>query len=273
MRLRNRERVSTAASGWLPSGATYVFNPLDLSPTVWLDAADATTITESSGSVSQWNDKSGNGYNVTQGTGANQPTTGTRTQNGLNVIDFDGTTDGMSSAASIAQFRTSQAVTIMSVIKCDRTNAASEGIVGARSGNFDFNTGFVQERRTTFLAWTVGRGVTTSANADYNARRFSNSSTSTLIYTTNISAAANSVAAYVNDTVQSLSTFDGTMVSSNFLSAGSGNHRIDIGARFLPGLGQPLDGFIAEVVVFDKLLSSDYFTKMLTYLNTKWSVY
>jgi hypothetical protein len=57
---------------------------------LWLDASDTSTITESGGSVSQWNDKSGNGRNVVQSTGANQPTTGTRTINGLNVLDFAG---------------------------------------------------------------------------------------------------------------------------------------------------------------------------------------
>jgi len=61
-----------------------------LSPALWLDAADTSTITESGGLVSQWDDKSGNGRNVVQATGANQPTTGTNTQNGLNVITFDG---------------------------------------------------------------------------------------------------------------------------------------------------------------------------------------
>ena len=69
------------------------FSPLDLSPTLWLDASDATTITEDpvgSGSVSQWDDKSGNGYNLTQGTGSAQPKTGTATINSLNVIEYDG---------------------------------------------------------------------------------------------------------------------------------------------------------------------------------------
>ena len=55
---------------------------------LWLDAADEDTITESAGLVSQWDDKSGNARNATQGTAANQPTTGTQVQNGLNVLDF-----------------------------------------------------------------------------------------------------------------------------------------------------------------------------------------
>jgi hypothetical protein len=39
----------------------------------WIDASDLTTITLNSGNVSQWNDKSGNGYHLTQSTTANQP--------------------------------------------------------------------------------------------------------------------------------------------------------------------------------------------------------
>jgi hypothetical protein len=66
-----------------------VFTPADLNPQLWLDASDASTITESSGSVSQWNNK-GSLSNFAQATGANQPTTGNSTLNGLNVIEADG---------------------------------------------------------------------------------------------------------------------------------------------------------------------------------------
>jgi len=66
------------------------FAPTDIAGLqLWLDASDASTITESSGSVSQWDDKSGNGNHVSQGTAADQPTTGVRTINGLNVLDTD----------------------------------------------------------------------------------------------------------------------------------------------------------------------------------------
>jgi len=41
---------------------------------LWLDAADASTITESGGLVSQWDDKSGNNRHFTQATPANRPT-------------------------------------------------------------------------------------------------------------------------------------------------------------------------------------------------------
>ncbi len=40
---------------------------------LWLDAADPNTITESGGSISQWDDKSGNSNNLKQSVGADQP--------------------------------------------------------------------------------------------------------------------------------------------------------------------------------------------------------
>jgi hypothetical protein len=51
---------------------------------VWLDAADSTTITMNGSTVSEWRDKSGNARNYAQATAANQPTTGT--VNGRNSV-------------------------------------------------------------------------------------------------------------------------------------------------------------------------------------------
>jgi len=66
-----------------------LWTPEQIAMVLWLDASDASTITESGGSVSQWDDKSGEDNHVSQATGSKQPTTGSRTQNGLNVLDFD----------------------------------------------------------------------------------------------------------------------------------------------------------------------------------------
>jgi len=53
----------------------------------WYDAADSRTITQSGGAVSQWDDKSGNGFHLKQATGSAQPTTGTGTKfTGKSVI-------------------------------------------------------------------------------------------------------------------------------------------------------------------------------------------
>jgi hypothetical protein len=74
--------IASSAKGFLPS---------DLSGLkAWYDAADTATISVSGNAVTQWNDKSTSGYNITQGTAANRPTSGLSTQNGKNIITADG---------------------------------------------------------------------------------------------------------------------------------------------------------------------------------------
>lgn len=69
------------------------WTPAQIPTALWLDAADASTITLNGATVSQWADKSGNGRNAAQATAASQPT---YTLNGLNSkpsINFDGSDD------------------------------------------------------------------------------------------------------------------------------------------------------------------------------------
>ncbi len=67
-----------------------VWNPSMITTALWLDAADASTIIQSGGAVSQWNDKSGNGRNVAQATGSAQPALTAANLNGRDVLTFDG---------------------------------------------------------------------------------------------------------------------------------------------------------------------------------------
>jgi len=98
--IRNPRRGNVSQSVF----SAFNFTPLHLSPQLWLDASDTSTITESGGAVSQWNDKSGNGYNFSQGTAAAQPTTGVTLQNGLNVLNFDGGDNLLAANASDWKF-------------------------------------------------------------------------------------------------------------------------------------------------------------------------
>ena len=72
-----------------------LWTPAQISTALWFDAADASTITISTG-VSTWADKSGNGNNATQATGSTQPSySATAFPGSLPGVLFDGTDDIM----------------------------------------------------------------------------------------------------------------------------------------------------------------------------------
>ena len=69
------------------------WTPSLIQTALWLDAADANTITLNGSTVSQWNDKSGSGRNATQNAAANQPVYSTNSINSLSAVTFDGIND------------------------------------------------------------------------------------------------------------------------------------------------------------------------------------
>jgi hypothetical protein len=87
--------VNAAGTGTYSASATATpFSVLGLSPLVWIDASDTSTITESGGAVSQIDDKSGNAYHLTQADALRQPLTGVSTINGRNVLHYGGISGG-----------------------------------------------------------------------------------------------------------------------------------------------------------------------------------
>ena len=112
------QKVSTQVSSWLN------FNPLSLSPLAWYDASDITTITESGGAVSQWDDKSGNNRNLTQGTSALQPVTNSATRNNKNVLVFN---DNRLESISFTQ---TQPITIFAMCNLTTLDTDNRQVVG-----------------------------------------------------------------------------------------------------------------------------------------------
>ena len=72
-----------------------VWTPAEISTALWLDAADASTITESGGAVSQWDDKSGNNQNASQSTAGDRPVFSSTGLNNRHSINFDGDGDNL----------------------------------------------------------------------------------------------------------------------------------------------------------------------------------
>jgi hypothetical protein len=63
------------------------WTPYEIDTALWLDADDANTITEVSGAISQWDDKSTNGYALAQATASKRPAISAGLLNGKDVID------------------------------------------------------------------------------------------------------------------------------------------------------------------------------------------
>ena len=79
---------------------------------LWLDASDASTLYDATvggslvdddGAVARWEDKSGNANHATQGTVANQPYRRATEINGLDVIDFDGSAHYLNLSSAITE--------------------------------------------------------------------------------------------------------------------------------------------------------------------------
>lgn len=71
----------------------FLWSPSVLSPALWLDASDSTTIIQSGGAVSQWNDKSGNSRNFANATADQRPIYSVSSFSGRPGITFDGSND------------------------------------------------------------------------------------------------------------------------------------------------------------------------------------
>jgi hypothetical protein len=75
-----------------------LWSPANITTALWLDAADTSTVTVSSGLVDQWRDKSGNARHASGAT-ATRPAYASTTLNGKNTLTFDGSDDRLVTSA------------------------------------------------------------------------------------------------------------------------------------------------------------------------------
>ena len=90
-----RPRATLAGSIKRANKGFALWGPSNIGATlsVWLDAADSSTITLNGSTVSQWSDKSGNGLHFSQATAANQPTYTASNPLSNNLGSIGGTTN------------------------------------------------------------------------------------------------------------------------------------------------------------------------------------
>lgn len=127
-------RVGSSEVSKVYLGATEIwssaFNPISLSPTIWLDASDSATLFDATsggsavgpdGAIARWEDKSGGGNHATQSTSGNRPIRKVANQNGLDAVRFAGAGDEM----ALPDFLTGTAGTVVFAAKSDADPNAS----------------------------------------------------------------------------------------------------------------------------------------------------
>ena len=236
------------------------FSPLDLTPQLWLDADDSSTITSSSGNVSQWNDKSGNTYHVTQATGTAQPKTGTVTRNSRNVLDFDGTNHYLIRETDTALGRNVTGLTVYWVASFD---AGGSGLVVGFATNTAVNATRVSSGFNTSTQFTAsGRTLDADASAAANS---STLATGTWYANCAVFDYANTdLNLYVNRTADGSNTSYQTATTTS----NTDSLRLTVGAG--GGLAQKVNGQIAEILVYHSAHSSTDRQKVFDYLDDKW---
>jgi hypothetical protein len=240
-------RPKPAATGWTPASLPGLL--------LWLDASNSGSITQSAGSVSQWNDLSGNGNNVAQPTGANRPT--------YSATGFNGTKPGITFTSGSSQWIQNASVALNSapfnvfvVLTTPTSGASNSGVITllgtGQSNDYDNLKSFA------FVATSAWRMAILAPFDD------------------------SSMAITINTPVSVGWSFDGTNGSgylNNAIDAysptgktgafGNTTANIVMGARQVSGIGgNYFDGTFGEVVMWTGAPSSTDRTNLYSYWKT-----
>jgi len=224
---------------------------------MWLDADDAATITLNGSNVSEWRDKSGNGYHATQATSANQPAFTSSGLNGRAVLTFAGSPEELLTSLSL-----SAPYSVIAVVKEDArhigpyfgpTTSTNLGFGDVFAvGDTDYNNG-------KWAAWGATRAVygNASASVTSNATIVSNIVSGTSL-PGDISVFANGNGGVV--TAQYAGTAPGASIDSARIGGRGG------------GVLEYWEGIIAEVIVYDRAVTTAERENLERMLASKWGV-
>lgn len=216
------------------------FDPRNISGLrLWLDAADAASVTLNGSTVSAINDKSGNGRHATQATAISQPTF---TANGLNsrsVLSFIGTQRMTGSLTGLSQ-------------PFAKFVVARANDTGANKNVFSFTA--TVNNNSTSLYFSP-----TEAPSIYSGSIISSATpvTSTVVLSAIFNGASSQL--YAN----------GSLVASG--NPGSSTYTGDYNLGAFSGGFDPMQGIIAEVLVYDGTAASTR-QQIERYLGAKWGI-
>jgi hypothetical protein len=243
------------------------FNPKSISGLFqWFDGSDRATLFDATsggspvaddGAVARWEDKSGNGYHLTQGTAGNRPTLRAAIRNGKSALECDGANSVLVSASITNNM---SELSVFSVWYADTLGGGSIGHIWTTSGIFGAST-------TRRLRLNPGDAAIFDAGS-------SNATTGGLAYSL---GAWNRLHGFWNGGTNRSTDFDFLVNGAALPSASpnatltvtnTGSATYAVGAR--PELSNHFDGYIAEVLVYTRYLSTSERTRVDNWLKAKW---
>jgi hypothetical protein len=227
------------------TNAATLWTPANITTAAWYDASDALTITAAGSSVSQWDDKSGNGIDLT-GTAS----TVTSSIGGLNVIRFDGistTGNRLSNTSFAVNSENLSFFYVREVVSAGSHQAFNIGRNTNTEGNIregsNGGTGRIFGSR-----FPDNQGITVSSG-DLDAKLVSY-----------VKAGTNSQEVWFDGTSEGTNGSLHTTFTSERIDVGGGNSALRANYDF------------GEIVVVDSALSTDDRERVEGYLAWKWGL-
>lgn len=262
------------------------FSPLSLSPALWLDASDASTLYTDSGlttlvgadgdPVGGWMDKSGNAKNALQSNGTNKPAYRTAVKNGKPIIRFDGTNDSLSFAASTAYFKFLHASqgTVFLVFQTNPSISNPNTLYTLLDNSaLGTNVGYglyYEDRSSQSRNNTIG-----SVGGSLATYNFSVTAANDQVPTGTWKCATNKLKGQ-DATASNRSRFYINASLDSTVNSLTGTNTANSTYNLMIGSGQSsfyLNGDIAEILIFSSALEDTDRSSVENYLNTKWGIY
>jgi hypothetical protein len=266
---------------------------------LWLDAADPSVFTYSSGTVvSRWTDKSTNGY-FFEPTNSTQAPSRSGTQNSKSTLVFDGVNDGLAALGSTSNWtylHNGTQCTVFVVYKWTKTAGSSDdgtllnttkyiyADIFAGYPGFDLYNSVFSSGGTNYISQypSVNTGVILSGQtypSRVTATNFLQGSTynswdiSSGLSDVNNATTSNKYNQY--NTNDPFPNSPGTGLTSQGWSGPSSSTptgTLSIGRIDNSGGYRPFPGEIAEIIIYKSLLSSTDRTSMINYFKNKWNI-
>jgi hypothetical protein len=218
----------------------------------WIDASDATSVTLSSGKVSQINDLSGNGRHLVQATSTNQPTYSTNVKNGLNAMQMSGNQWVRQSS----NWTPTDPITFYWVGQMSNTGAT---YLGTGWTNYRLDLQSYQSNSGAGASFQTEGGNVMSILINST-----NIADGTWRYLTELRGTGTDAQAYANTSLGSSSTVGGAGMSA----LGSGT--LTLGTR--SDGAAPMSGYIGESMIYLGKHNSTQLAAMHAYFAAKWGI-